>query len=205
MPNPAVKPVPDVVSIGEIKAIGERYMDSEIRALFYFLYLTGGRISEVMDIRIRDLELIKDAEGREIFKVHLLTRKNRRQKYRDIPVVLGNVETDMVDYIFKWIETFENADPERKLFPDLNVDSGYQHIAKQKIKINATLGLNHFPDYVLRIHPHYLRHCRLTHLVQLYGFSDTALTRFAGWSNSAPAQIYVNLNWSDLVRLMRSK
>lgn len=42
---------------------------------------------------------------------------------------------------------------------------------------------------------HYLRHSRLTHLVELFDFNpEKELVDFAGWENSKPAKIYLHLS-----------
>lgn len=51
------------------------------------------------------------------------------------------------------------------------------------------------------IHTHSLRHYRLTHLVEYYGFDSYDLTLFAGWTfqtgvrSSAPLDTYLHLDW----------
>lgn len=198
----ALKPIPDPVSIGEIKDIGMRYQDTQDRALFFILYLTGARISEALDLRIRDLDLQDLPQVGEIFKVHLLTRKNKKKMVRDIPVVIGETEREMVDIIFRHIEGLPSSQDEAKIFSYTSTDDAYYYIRKQSLTVRAMKGREIMERFRFKIHPHYLRHCRLTHLVQIYGMSETHLTQFAGWTDSRPAQIYVNLNWTSLVQSM---
>ena len=58
-------------------------------------------------------------------------------------------------------------------------------------------------EQLFGINPHYLRHCRLTHMVQLYNYSIPQLIEFAGWSNSAPAMRYIHLDWRDQAEAIR--
>jgi integrase len=50
--------------------------------------------------------------------------------------------------------------------------------------------------------PHFLRSCRLTHLAKYNNFSDQKLKAFAGWSDSRPAKHYIKIRWEDLVDSM---
>ena len=52
----------------------------------------------------------------------------------------------------------------------------------------------------LKVRPHYLRHARITHLVEYYGFSGVELTVYAGWSFKTSVGVpmmdrYAHLSW----------
>lgn len=80
--------------------------------------------------------------------------------------------------------------------------NAWNRLAKVEISTRAIQGKDIIEDYVKGVNPHYLRHCRLTHLVQTYGFNELQLMRFAGWTNTKPAIVYVHLNWMDLAKVM---
>jgi len=50
--------------------------------------------------------------------------------------------------------------------------------------------------------PHFLRSCRLTHLVKYNNFSDQKLKVFAGWSDSRPSKHYIKIGWEDMANSM---
>lgn len=94
------KPVPEAMPIGELAMLGRRYLDPMDRALFYFLYLTGARISEALSVKVRDIDQAVSKDHGKFLKVKLLTRKNRRVKIREIPVPMREVEEDMIRYLW---------------------------------------------------------------------------------------------------------
>lgn len=50
--------------------------------------------------------------------------------------------------------------------------------------------------------PHYMRHCRLTHLSTFHNLNDEMLMRIAGWTNTSMAATYVHIDLSDIIRRM---
>jgi integrase len=64
-----------------------------------------------------------------------------------------------------------------------------------------------------KVHPHSLRHYRITHLIRCYGFSPYQITCFTGWSlksvtaqmgisASSNVEIYAHLKWQDFIDLL---
>jgi len=64
-----------------------------------------------------------------------------------------------------------------------------------------------------KIHPHSLRHYRVTHLIKSYGFSPYQISCFTGWSltsvtaqmgmrASSNVEIYAHLKWKDYIDLL---
>lgn len=200
------KPIPEAARMDELPVIGEKYQEPRDRALFFFCYLTGARISEALAVKPGDLTIVKSQEVGDYMTVRLLTRKNRRIPLRDVPVPMKFREGEMLKYIYSYIEVEELGKGDR-VFPNLQRTNAWNRLTKNSINVRAIdtnkgHGNAIIESHTQRINPHYLRHCRLTHLVQHYGFNDIQLMRFAGWSNTKPATVYVHLNWMDLARVM---
>ena len=161
------------------------------RALFSLLYLTGARIGEVVKrLKKSDFEFIK-FNKRWFMIVELYTEKNRLHPLRRTPINIEK-EKELVDYVNKYVEGLEDED---YLFP-FTKQRAWQIIARiisryKKRYRNKFMNANHF-----------LRHCRLTHLVTKYDFTDQDLVQFTGWSNSIPAKSYMHLRFKDLARKM---
>jgi site-specific recombinase XerD len=166
------------------------------RALFCFLYLTGARVEEVVmgkkkvGVKKKDLELVK--VGRKDFLVvSLYTLKNRKHPIRKVPIPVKR-EGVLTKYVLDYVEKLNS---ENYLFP-FTKQRAWQIIRfildkyKRESK-NKFMNANHF-----------LRHCRLTHLVTIYDFTDQDLVRFAGWSSSMPAVVYSHLRFKDLAKKM---
>jgi integrase len=166
------------------------------RALFCFLYLTGARVEEVVrgkkkfGVKKKDLEVVK-IDGKDFLVVSLYTLKNRKHPMRKVPIPIEK-EGELVKYVLDYVKNLNSDD---YLFP-FTKQRAWQIIRfilrkfKKKSK-NKFMNANH-----------YLRHCRLTHLVTIYDFTDQELVKFAGWSSSAPAVVYSHLRFKDLARKM---
>lgn len=190
------KPVPEALDMKGVLELGERYTDQSDQALFYFCYLTGARISEALDVTSRDIQ-----DHGDYLTVKLLTRKNKRVPFRDVPIPTKLMEKPMVSHIYEYMDSVKND----KVFPGLTRNNAWFRLSRKEISIRAIKlggGRVIIPDYIKKINPHYLRHCRLTHLVQHYGYNEIQLMRFAGWTNTTPATVYVHLNWMDLAKAM---
>jgi site-specific recombinase XerD len=166
------------------------------RALFCFLYLTGARVDEIVEgkkkvgVKKKDLELAK-INKKDFLVVSLYTLKNRKHPIRRVPIPIKR-EGILVKYVLDYVE---KLDSEQYLFP-FTKQRAWQIIRSilekyKKNKKNKFMNANHF-----------LRHCRLTHLVTIYDFTDQDLVQFTGWSSSLPATIYSHLRFKDLARKM---
>lgn len=195
-----VKPVPEPLEMNEIYELGSRYPIVQDRALIYFLYLTGCRVSEALACRIRDLQERETREFGNVLTVKLITLKNRRQRIRIIPIPMNKHEGPMLKVFQKFIKGMA---PEQRIFAGLKSRMNVcYHLAKHELTTRAVHDKEILDEFTFKVHPHYMRHCRLTHMVTYYGFGETKLVRFAGWTNSKPAQVYVALDWDDLARSM---
>jgi len=195
----------EVPSKDEIRRKIEGEPDLMKRAFFALTYLTAGRINEVVPCKKRrrretiktsfskhtrkwteniNYEGVKkgdisfdEIDGRRVMVVTMRNEKNRRREWKRLPVVVED-NTVLVGFITDYISDLEDGDT---LF-DFSSVTGWKYIKE-------SLGFN----------PHYLRHVRLTHLVQLYNYDHILLMKFAGWSNTKQADRYLELSWKDLV------
>lgn len=215
-----VRELPDVWSYSKLKHKLETIEPLRDKALLCLVYATGVRASEVkvcpsdkltlarieglqasklnpsdlMGVRRRNVwteEIIKNGENfGEFLIITVPTRKNRRDFVRTIPLNTSFYKSEkcvlpegwLTEPILKWIE-LSNLRDEALLFS----------IGKRRI------------EQIVRFHfgkgffPHWLRHCRATHLVQNKRFVDAQLTKFMGWSSSQPARVYTHLRTEDLI------
>lgn len=159
-------------------------------ALFCLLYLTGGRVGEVLRLKKRDFEIIR-VGGIKFLIVEMYTEKHRKHPMRNVPINMEK-EMELLRPIFLYLDKLRNKD---KLFA-FTIQRAWQIIGgiicnyKKRYK-NKFMNANHF-----------LRHCRLTHLVTMHDFTDQDLVRFVGWTNSVPATTYTHLRFKDLAKKM---
>jgi site-specific recombinase XerD len=150
------------------------------KALISFLYLTGARISEVVKrFNVSNIQLQKK-DSHIIYLFRLYTEKTRKQgSYRNVPISYENNK--------EYIEAIKDYINIARLGADSTMFS-----------FSRTTAWNICQNW-LGFNPHFLRHIRLTHLVQDFGFADQKLVSFTGWKDSRPASIYTHLNWKDLI------
>jgi len=162
---------------GDIKVIAANIKNNRVRALFIMLYLTAGRISElVYELKKKDLN-IQYKRGRTVLLITMPNKKHKVRHFKDIPIPLDKEEV-LLELLNQYLKTIGDNDV---LF-DFGRTYAYQMIRKY-------VGCNN----------HWLRHVRLTHLVVNHDFNEQLLIRFAGWTNSMPAQKYMELRWGDIL------
>jgi len=163
--------------------------DTRVQALVAIMYLTGARVSEIVrktqkdGTKLPSIKL-KNIKGlivydKEIVKFSIKNEKNKSRLRKDIPIVTSDPRNKvLLELIADYCKGFSEED---ELFP-ISRDRAYKLIIK----------------YV-ECNPHFLRHLRLTHLVQEYNFTDSHLVLQSGWTDSRPAKHYVDLNWKNLI------
>ena len=149
--------------------------DTKRRACVAFLYATGCRASEVNKLESKNIRLTTDLFDRKIIRISTITLKNKTDKDRLIPVHI-NSEKWLAKLIWRYKKSHEG-----KLF---DVD-------------RATIW--RWCMEAFGINPHGFRKIRGTHLVTKFKFSDQALTKFMGWTDSRPARYYIKLRIEDIV------
>lgn len=168
----------DLPSQNTIKKYISSIRNLRDKALVSLLYITAGRVSEVLEITRESFDKTVKS-NRNIVIIKLPNRKHKKRYYKEIPVPL-----DRKDNIFflKVVEEYVNSSPGiHKLFP----------ISKQRVWqiLRKEIDMN----------PHYLRHIRLTHLVTMYDFREQQLILYAGWTDSRAAKHYMELKIEDVL------
>lgn len=182
--KPKAEPIPQDRLYSVMKGLEEKD-----QALGYLLYLTGCRIREGLRLTANNFYTY-EKEGQERWGVKMPTLKNRKSFMRDIPII---VKTQTEREMFLFMAQYLAKMPEGPLFSD----SG-NAITNRFRKIRFTTNLTNerektYSSAEYRLHPHYLRHCRLSHLAESEKLSDQELVALAGWTDSRPASTYVRL------------
>lgn len=201
------KPIPFPISAEEIYELGKRLPTDEQRALFYTTYLTGGRISEVLQIQKRDVWREKVQYNNMEYDAvifEMVTNKIRTfNPRRLIPVPCVGVDGDMAEVVWQYRNT--KTRDEEKLF-HFSRTRAWNIFAKLTTDTRAINPDRTYSELLgFKIHPHYLRHCRATHLVVKYRVNNPydLMKRF-GWSDVRRAMTYLQLDWYDLLKGMLS-
>lgn len=172
------KKVPVILTRDEIRKLIDSAGSYKSKVIIQFLYSSGLRLSELINIKINDLE-IKEKIG--------WVRRGKGNKDR---IFL------LSDTIIKELEKYMlTLDPDEKyLFPGINGHVSARNV--QKIIENATerAGLRK------KVHPHMLRHCFATHLLDA-GVDIRKIQELLGHANLQTTQIYTSVSKEELKKV----
>lgn len=195
------KPLPEAVSQQEIYDLGKTLQRNQDKALFYFLYLSGARISEALQVQNRDIKLVNlelpSGKTVKCVAVDLITLKKRKGiPRRTVHINLHGLDYEMFKVIQEQRKDLPLADSFMFNYGEIGEGKDGTHRARNNAyyrirKIHyvvkgivppdgriATLDRFHFYN-------HYLRHCRTYHLKTVYRLNGDEARAFFGWSSSA--------------------
>jgi len=151
-------------------------------ALISWLYATAARVSEIVGVfKHADLKVFQDH-----VEATVKTEKNRELPFRVLCLPRQDKYVKLsMEYILS------ASDPNA---PVWRFSRQFAHRLIRQLGYKAG---------IQDMHPHLLRHTRLTHLVIYANFNEFELMRWAGWSSIEPARHYVRLYSRDsLPKLM---
>lgn len=184
---------------------GMTIKDPLARAEFFFVYLTAGRINEVTDFSVNRMSI---RDGFLHVRMKTLKQRSRANEMRNLTIPIMKQALCLENKM--WAEVsplFSDGDSFSKPFRKWKNMSEYLARAlditiEAKVLNRAT---GEWSDRIItkKCRPHYLRHCRNTHLVEYYDFSTVELCNFNGWQNPKMALIYTKFR--DLLSAFRKK
>lgn len=146
-------------------------------AIISCAYLSGGRISEVIDLRIKNISKEEDW-----LIVRLPNRKNRKTHFKDC-VVNIKVEKVFIKYLVRYFVKMSLVrDQEDYLF------QSNRH--KKISRITAYLIFRK----IVKTNPHFFRKIRASHLLEYYGFDAKMLQQYLGWSSIISSEPYLKIS-----------
>ncbi|MBL7101016.1 MAG: tyrosine-type recombinase/integrase [Nanoarchaeota archaeon] len=173
------KHIPVVLTKDEIRSLIDSAGSYKTKVIIQFLYSTGLRLSELVSLKINDLEL-KEKMG--------WVRKGKGNK--DRLFILSN---KLIEELEKYMLTLK--EDELYLFP--NKKNGHLSARNiQKIVQNAArrAGIKK------KVHPHMLRHCFATHLLEA-GVDIRKIQELLGHANLQTTQIYTSVSKEELKKV----
>ena len=149
--------------------------------LMIFLYDTGARIQEVLDVKLCDIR---------IDKTPTVTLHGNGRKIRSVPLM-----KDTVNHLLNYMEVFHKGKPwlstdwlfyvERKGICSAMCDD----TARLRIQKYAGAARKKCPDVPENVHPHLWRHTRAMHLYQ-HGMDLTLIAQWLGHKQLETTLIY---------------
>lgn len=152
-------------------------------ALISALYITGGRASEVAEIKLKDISF----EDSWIY-IRLINRKNKINKRKEIMADF-DIEKPFIKWLVKYYHYRINQtdDLETYLFPMMQGEVEYDTPLRQTAIYNNTT------RYV-GINPHFFRKLRASHLLEYYGLGVKELQQYLGWSSVLSSEPYLRIS-----------
>lgn len=178
----------DVLTPEEVARIADHTVNLRDKALIWVLYESGGRIGEVLTLRIGDVERTEYGAIRLYFP----TGKTGR---RTVPLFEAAVPN-----LLLWLRNHPRADdPGAPLWIGIeqaNPDGGpigYRYVFKLLERAAARAGITK------PVNPHSFRHSRATAVAQNPQVSTSVLEKFFGWQPGSPmAKTYVHLSGKEV-------
>lgn len=170
----------DILTRAEIQKLLGVCDNQRNRTLVFVLYESGGRLGEILGMRIRDISI--DGYG-AVISVKGKTGARRIRLIESVPDLQ------------LWLSMHpDKNNPDAPLWPNLRYpdrrlgEDGAQYLLKCLAK---RVGIKK------RVYPHLLRHSRATHLASV--LTEAQLREFFGWTKrSEMASIYVHLSGRDV-------
>ncbi len=166
------KRLPEVLTQEEIVSFFNAITNQKHKLLMFFTYGSGFRVSEVVSLRVRDLDLVTGLGW-------IRDGKGGKDRMFIIPERLKSE-------LYQWIAQY-NLQPDDWLFAGYNVehysDSSIRAIVK---RARITAGI------IKRISPHTLRHSFATHLLE-NGYTLLEVKELLGHSRIETTMVYTHI------------
>lgn len=170
-----------IESVLEEEHYGSTFEDQRDRMVMEFLYLTGVRLSELIQLRWKDLNLIE-------VQVKVL---GKRQKERIIPLT-KSLRRNIISYQKVFEERFSKAAPNDYFIVTNSGEQSYPMLIYRTVKNRLDLFVQ-----TTKRSPHLLRHTFATHLLNK-GADLNAVKDLLGHANLAATQVYTHNSMEKL-------
>ena len=171
--------LPEVISVTQIDSMINYYnhnsfLTSRNLTIIDFIYSTGSRVSEVINVNISDIDT----------KESFVRLEGKGSKQRIVP--LGSLLINNLTEYLKLRDSIENLESSKlflsKSFKKLDRSAIFRIVKSTALK----LGLN------VDLHPHTLRHSAATHMLER-GCDLRTVQEFLGHSSVSTTQIYTKV------------
>jgi integrase/recombinase XerD len=160
----------------------ESWVGQRDRALLAMLYNTGGRVSEVLGLRIKDAVLEHSP------CVHI---QGKGRKHRSVPLWRSTAQHMRI-----WKRHLKPAANDSYLFPNRGGTAMTRSNASQRLALAVEAAASQYPQLRTRaISPHSIRHTTAMHLLQS-GVDITVIALWLGHESPATTHMYVEADLS---------
>lgn len=189
-----VRPMPYPAAPNELYRVGNEVLDDRAKALYFFLYITGCRINEATDFIPSRVSFF---DTHIIIRLKTLKARSEFRRYRYVVIPLAKHakchESEMWQIVLRYIQQFDNTEN-----PFAHWRNMSEYLARHitlTIEAHIKTSSGNWIDKVItkRFNPHFLRHCRLTHLSDYYDLNINQLADFAGHANINMTARYIKI------------
>lgn len=178
------KRLPEVLTLKEVKQIIDNCNHSpegsRDKLIIKLLIATGARISEILNLKIRDVE----NQDYEFIKV-----LGKGSKYRIVPIY-NSLEKEIKSFIENDRPHLKKSDETFKLFPSIRRENFWKRLKEIAEKVGIEKN----------IYPHIFRHSVATVLLS-NGADIRIVQEILGHSNISTTEIYTHVEKSDLKKI----
>jgi len=171
------------------------------REALFLAYLTGARASELLRVKPMDFE----GHGDNVTVLLLNEKKRRGAIYRKIPLRTKHKYDGLMLKRVTWLVNKQilNGKEKEPLWP-VTRSTLWRWAQKINLVTQATNERERkiIDVYEFRMFPHYLRHCRATHFVNIFRVDAFTLQGLMGWTSPEMARVYVKFDWKTAADLL---
>jgi len=171
---------------------GKEISDELSQAMYFFIYLTGCRVSEAKDFSINRISYM---DGYVRIEMKVLKTRDESKMWRRalIPLEIDKChEFEMWEFVKGYIKGFGSFDRPFTKWGNMSEYLKRHIVLVCEAKKKGMDGIWRDGKIEKPFHPHYLRICRATHLCEYYQFDSNDLCRFFGWSDPKMALRYTS-------------
>lgn len=177
-------------------------------------YLTSSRRNEIIalnkvDVKKENYYYAPEDKTYEVFIFNMINQKNKVHKRKAIPIVKGLDDT--IDIMLKEIEHYmeDRADALFDKYDPTIWNKRLECITMRTRYSDPNIPITENIVVDFRLFPHFLRHCRATHLsplgpqvlVNVTGWSTSQMQKFSGISSKV-LDTYIRRNWQGVADAM---
>ena len=148
--------------------------------MFATLYNTGARVSEVIGLRLKDVQLSPN----RLVQIH-----GKGRKHRIVPLWKQTAKQ-----LTEWLRLSDTSNPEAPLFPNRHGKPLSRTGVEARLRRAVVLASATHPALkIRRISPHTIRHSTALHLLQA-GVDITVIAMWLGHESPATTHLYIEAN-----------
>lgn len=162
---------PIILDISEIQLLFDACTNEKHRCIMFVLYATGVRVSELLSIKLSDID-------RANMVIHIMHGKGNKQR-------AVTMKQELLSIIEKYYRIYK---PKEYLFEGVNYKQYTESSIRQFLNKYASLA-----GIKKKVYPHLLRHCSFTHSLEA-GENLYTIQKVAGHNNPKTTSIYLHMS-----------